>query len=70
MVTTRQLVEFILERDPETREWFANNHGFTIEKARSVDLSDYEGYVAGIVNEGLRKGIVSQRQIEGPKRVR
>jgi len=63
MATTRQLVAFVLEQDEELRTWWAEEKGFTIEKAREANLEAYEGYTSAIINEGIRRGIVLEEHL-------
>ena len=65
MATTRQLVSHILENDAEIAKWFETNHRFTLQKARTAPLEDYQGLIGVIINEGVQKQVISKAQANG-----
>jgi len=67
MATTRQLVTKILKNNKDIRGWYASHEGFTLDKAKAADLSQYREYVAAIIEEGLARGVVSRKELEGPR---
>lgn len=65
MASTRELVVYILEQDGRILDWCQAQHGFTLEKARTADLTSYGDLVAEIIADGKRSGVVSQAQVQG-----
>ncbi len=70
MASTRELVQYILEQDPKMRNWFDTKHGFTVEKAKTADLTLYEDLLSAIVTDGLRQGIINQGQMSGSNQIK
>ena len=69
MASTKELVTYILDNDQEIRDWFETEHRFTREKAENADLTLYRDLVAGVLQEGMRKNLVSQAQVDGREKL-
>jgi hypothetical protein len=64
MATTRELVIRSLENNDKLRNFFEEKHSFDLEKARNVDLKDYNDYVSVILKEGVETGAVDPSELE------
>ncbi len=65
MSSTRDLVIYILERSPNIRSWCEQKHGFTLDKAQRGDIPQYGDFVAEIIQDGIKEGIITQAQAKG-----
>ena len=69
MATTRELVTSVLARDEQIRDWWATHREFTLDKVQSANLSEYEGYTAAIIAEGIEKGLIEEAQVTGDRAI-
>lgn len=65
MTSTRDLVVYILDRSPRIRQWCEEKYNFTRSKAEAGDMTQYGDFVAEIIADGIKEGIISKAQAEG-----
>lgn len=65
MSSARDLVIYILERSPDIRSWREQKHGFTLDRAQRGEVAQYGVFVAELIQDGSKEGIVTQAQAKG-----
>ena len=65
MASTRELAGYILQNNEDLRNWFASEHEFTVEKAKTGDFESYKDLINAILCEGVNKKVITQAQADG-----
>ncbi len=65
MASTRDLVVFILKNSPKICAWCEKKHGFTLAKAQKGEITQYGDFIAEIIQDGIKEGVITSAQAKG-----